>query len=94
MEMDHSSELVHYFHKPQSYLSTPILLNSPYGLTMHIHPYDSAIIITTPKEIDEVIIGFHQSTFHTFGPKSIEVINRKMAELKTELDALRVPSPL
>ncbi|QYW01773.1 hypothetical protein PP761_gp02 [Stenotrophomonas phage Paxi] len=58
---------------------------------MHIHPYDSAIIIATPKEIDEVIIGFHQSTFHTFGPKSIEVINRKMAELKTELDALRIP---
>lgn len=59
---------------------------------MHIHPYDSAIIITTPKEIDEVIIEFHQSLFHTFGPKSTEVINRKMAELKAELDALRVPS--
>lgn len=59
---------------------------------MHIHPYDSAIVISTPKETDDVIIGFHQSMFHTFGPKSLEVISRKMAELKAELDALRLPS--
>lgn len=61
---------------------------------MNIHPHDSLIVISVLTESDGVTIGFRPSPTHTFGPKSTEIINRKMAELKAELDAIRVPNPI